>query len=319
MVVGVGEALKKGRRRRVVGEGLSKSVAGGKTGATSTYIVSMKQTSKELFISYSSTMGRDKDDPRWQYGTSVEGTKNSVQYNFRGKISTAGITRHKHHLVGVDRNIKKCKRVPDDVSQMFKELFEKRRKRKNVSNNVLAGKLVEEKYPHIYWTPCAAHCIDLMLEDIFKLSHLKKALERAILVNTYIYNWTLLLNMMQDFTGKRDMVRPAKTWFATAFITLNCFWTHKKSLRKMFTFEKKFAKEAGGRQTANTILLPNFWKNIDIAVKVGLPLLGVLRLIDGERKPPMGYIYEAMDRAKGCISNSFHTKVDKYEENFYNH
>lgn len=47
---------------------------------------------------------------------------------------------------------------------------------------------MEEKYPHIYWTPCAAHCIDLMLEDIFKLPHLKKALERAIAVNTYIYN-----------------------------------------------------------------------------------------------------------------------------------
>ena len=22
------------------------------------------------------------------------------------------------------------------------------------------------KYPHLYWTPCAAHCIDLILEDI---------------------------------------------------------------------------------------------------------------------------------------------------------
>lgn len=177
---------------------------------------------------------------------------------------------------------------------------------------------MEEKYPHIYWTPCAAHCIDLMLEDIFKMPHLKKTLERAISVNTYIYNRTLLLNMMREFTGQRDMVRPAKTRFATAFITLNCFRTHKKNLRKMFTSEQwtksKFAKEVGGKQTANTILLPSFWNNIDIAVKVGLPLLGVLRLVDGERKPPMGYIYEAMDRAKEAIANSFHNKVDKYQE-----
>ncbi|KAJ9565872.1 hypothetical protein OSB04_001838 [Centaurea solstitialis] len=157
-----------------------------------------------------------------------------------------------------------------------------------------------------------------VLADIFKLPHLKKVLERAILVNTYIYNRTLLLNMMRDFTGQRDMVRPAKTRFATAFITLNCFGAHKKSLQKNVHFRKvdksKFAK--GGRQTANTILLPNFWNNIDIAVKVGLPLLGVLRLVDGERKPPMGYIYEAMDRAKECIANSFHNKVIKYEEIF---
>ena len=58
----------------------------------------------------------------------------------------------------------------------------------SASNNVVAGKLVEEKYPHIDWTPCAAHCIDLMFEDIFKMAHLKRSLEKAIKVNTYIYN-----------------------------------------------------------------------------------------------------------------------------------
>jgi hypothetical protein len=36
----------------------------------------------------------------------------------------------------------------------------------NASNYVLAGKMLEEKHKTIFWTPCAAHCIDLMLEDI---------------------------------------------------------------------------------------------------------------------------------------------------------
>jgi len=35
----------------------------------------------------------------------------------------------------------------------------------NRSNYVLVGKLLEKKRSHLYWTPCAAHCIDLMLED----------------------------------------------------------------------------------------------------------------------------------------------------------
>ena len=43
----------------------------------------------------------------------------------------------------------------------------------SVANNFLAGKMVEAKYPHIYWTLCAVHCIDLMLEDNFKVTHLK--------------------------------------------------------------------------------------------------------------------------------------------------
>lgn len=38
----------------------------------------------------------------------------------------------------------------------------------NASENVSAGRMMEAMYPHIYWTPCAAHCINLMFGDIFK-------------------------------------------------------------------------------------------------------------------------------------------------------
>ncbi|XP_042437047.1 uncharacterized protein LOC122023012 [Zingiber officinale] len=42
----------------------------------------------------------------------------------------------------------------------------------------------------------------------------------------------------------------------------------------------------------------------------------VLRLVDGERKPAMGYIYEAMDRAKEIIMKAFKEKEEKYKEVF---
>ncbi|XP_023758229.1 uncharacterized protein LOC111906691 [Lactuca sativa] len=206
-----------------------------------------------------------------------------------------------------DRFIKQVS--PRDVVQVVTD---------SASNNVFAGKLVEEKYPHIYWTPYAAHCIDLIFEDIFKLPHLKRTLDKAIAVNTYIYNRTLLPNMMREFTGQKDMVRPAKTRFSPAFITLNCFKANKRNLKKMFTSEQwnksKFSKLDGGTHTKNTILTPNFWNTIDIVVKIGCPLLSVLQLVDGERKPPMGYLYEAMDRAKEAIAQAFKNKEDKLNE-----
>ena len=34
----------------------------------------------------------------------------------------------------------------------------------NAYNYILAGKMLESKHKTIFWTPCAAHCIDLMLE-----------------------------------------------------------------------------------------------------------------------------------------------------------
>ncbi|RWR75320.1 hypothetical protein CKAN_00369600 [Cinnamomum micranthum f. kanehirae] len=76
--------------------------------------------------------------------------------------------------------------------------------------NVLAGKFLEAKFAHLYWTPCAAHCLDLMLEDIFKIPSLKRAFERAIVVHGFIYNRPTLLNMMRRFTQMKELIKPAK-------------------------------------------------------------------------------------------------------------
>ena len=47
----------------------------------------------------------------------------------------------------------------------------------NASNYVAASKLLEDKHPTIWWTPCAAHCLDLMLEDIGKIEWVRKCVE----------------------------------------------------------------------------------------------------------------------------------------------
>ncbi|KAL4584202.1 hypothetical protein LXL04_008794 [Taraxacum kok-saghyz] len=66
--------------------------------------------------------------------------------------------------------------------------------------------------------------------------------------------------------------------------------------------EKKHGTKAGSRASQN---------NVDTAIKVGYPLLGVLRMVDGERKTPIGYIYEAMNRAYKSIASSFNNNKEK--------
>ena len=177
-----------------------------------------------------------------------------------------------------------------------------------------------EKYKHLHWSSCVAHCLDLMFEDIFKMPDLKRTFERAVTISGYIYNRTQVLNMMREFTGQKDLIRPAKTRFATAFLTLRCFHKHKVNLRKMFISEEwcksKFAKEQGGKQVQRIILMPSFWNTIVYCMKFGGPLIEVLRLVDGEKRPPMGYIYEAMDRAKEKIAIMFEKNEGKYKEIF---
>ncbi|XP_042422084.1 uncharacterized protein LOC122009846 [Zingiber officinale] len=46
---------------------------------------------------------------------------------------------------------------------------------------------------------------DLLLEDIFKIPHLKKLHERGLMVNGYMYNRPQVLSMVRVFTGQRGM------------------------------------------------------------------------------------------------------------------
>ena len=62
--------------------------------------------------------------------------------------------------------------------------------------------------------------------------------------------------------------------------------------------------------------MPLFWNTIVFYLKVSGPLVHVLRLADGEKKAPMGYIYEAMNRAQDTIVRIFNGKEEKYKEIF---
>ena len=147
-----------------------------------------------------------------------------------------------------------------------------------------------------------------------------RTIKRAIELTGYIYNRTGLINMMRQFTGQRNLLRPAKTRFATSFLTLSSIHKQKESLRKMFTSEdwtrSKWAKELTGKRVAQTILMATFWNTVVYSLKVLGPIVRVLRLVDGEKRPAMGYIYEAMDRAKEAIEKSFNGREERYKEIF---
>ena len=51
--------------------------------------------------------------------------------------------------------------------------------------------------------------------------------------------------------------------------------------------------------------MPYFWNTIVYILKAMGPLVQVLLLVENERKPAMGYIYEAIDRAKEAIMKAF--------------
>ena len=50
------------------------------------------------------------------------------------------------------------------------------------------GSILEEEFPHLTWTPCAAHVLDLMLEDVGRMEVVKNLLAMGKDVTYFILN-----------------------------------------------------------------------------------------------------------------------------------
>ncbi|XP_072054827.1 uncharacterized protein [Arachis hypogaea] len=148
----------------------------------------------------------------------------------------------------------------------------------NAANYVSSGKLIHEKYPNIFWSPCAAHCINLIFKDIASIPHIADLASRASKV-TVIYD-------------------------------------HKEHLQtlvvdKYFT-SHKLSKSFNGKMVSSIILDSKFWDDCITTVMLVGPLIKLLRLVDADENPSLGIVYEGMQRAKIAIKTIFRNRKSAY-------
>ncbi|KAI8543657.1 hypothetical protein RHMOL_Rhmol08G0236100 [Rhododendron molle] len=170
----------------------------------------------------------------------------------RESIDTSGLVKDADTLFGIFCGIVELV-GPSNVVQFITD---------NEAAYKATGKRLQAHYGSFYWSPCAAHCLDLMLENFAKpqhFPHIDATNQKAKKVTPYIYNHAWVLNTMRkDFTNGRDLCRPGIT---------------------------------------------------------SEPLVRVLRLTDGDERPVMGYLYEAMDKAKEAIKVRLNNRLSLYGPN----
>ncbi|GJR00911.1 hypothetical protein Tco_0523895 [Tanacetum coccineum] len=179
----------------------------------------------------------------------------------------------------------------------------------NGSNFKAAGAILEEQHPKLFWTPCAAYCVNLMIGDIGeKIPKIKSALSDARAVVVYIYNHGRILNMMRKLTKNKELHRSFVTRFATQFYTLKSVHENRHHLQVLFVSEQwtksNFAKKVVGKRVERIVAKQEVWDNVYLACQVLAPLVNLVWLVDTEEKPCMGYIYDTISRAKEQISKN---------------
>ncbi|KAF1894696.1 hypothetical protein Lal_00020988, partial [Lupinus albus] len=191
----------------------------------------------------------------------------------------------------------------------------------NAANYVAAGRLLEKEFPHLFWSPCAAHCVNLMFQDIGKLQEVTDTLSHAANITKYLYNHCHLLYLMRQFTNGKEIFCPAPTRFASNFITLQSILAQKDALRALVTSrewtDSSYSKDVKAKKCVEQVFDSNFWKQcVDIA-KIIEPLVHVLHIVDSEDKSAMGFLYQAFFKVRHEMERRFQrnkTKIKHYLE-----
>ena len=163
----------------------------------------------------------------------------------------------------------------------------------NGSAFVKAKKLLMKKY-NLYWTPCAAHCIDLMFEDIGKRATISELITNARKITNFIYNHGWLLTKMRKVCGG-DIVRLGATRFATNYIPLESLLKQRADLKIFISDEwasHKLSRSTIGHEVEVLMFDHTYWEKVSKLVSIYKALYIVLHIVDSEVVPTMSVVYE---------------------------
>lgn len=73
-------------------------------------------------------------------------------------------------------------------------------------------------------------------------------------------------------------------------------------------------KTKKGKDATATVMDANFWKGVLLCIKVFEPLVIVLRLVDGDIKPSMAWLYGELVKAKREMKEAFNNLERNYKD-----
>ncbi|KAL3686381.1 hypothetical protein R1sor_008955 [Riccia sorocarpa] len=186
----------------------------------------------------------------------------------------------------------------------------------NASANILVGKLVRERYPHIIFGGCVAHGLDLLMEDIRKLPWVKDVVNDYKSFIKFIKNHHMTNAMFLDFfSNGGTLLKPTTTRFATNVIMLDRAWTLSSSLRRMVISDRWISwandpqrppqTRTDAREAKETILDERFWDKVHDIVTMMENIFVLLRQVDSH-KDFLGQVFWESHRWNGW-TNIIHT------------
>ncbi|KAK5793094.1 hypothetical protein PVK06_034230 [Gossypium arboreum] len=137
------------------------------------------------------------------------------------------------------------------------------------------GKMLMRKRRHLYWSACFAHCLDLILEEIGNRKSVRRILDEAKKITSFIYNHTWMIDYMKRYTQGRELLRPGITRLATNFIIFESIVRSKQTLKEMVTSlewrKPTYVIKPARLDMMEVINSNQFWKKAVDVIKIQEP------------------------------------------------
>ncbi|XP_074336689.1 uncharacterized protein LOC141673859 [Apium graveolens] len=198
-----------------------------------------------------------------------------------------------------------------------------------------AGTIIEASFPHIFWTPCVVHTLNLALKNICDAKNsesnrevydechwITEVVSAAMLIENFILNHNMVNTMFNLFSPLK-LLCVAETRFASVIIMLKRFKLLKRALERLVlceewsTYREYDLPKAQVMRT--TILDEYWWDSVDYILEFTAPMYDMLRFSDTD-KLSLHLVYDMWDDMIEKVKNIIyrHEKKEHFEESpFY--
>ena len=180
----------------------------------------------------------------------------------------------------------------------------------NAPNCKGAGQLIEAQFPHILWTPCVVHTLNLALKNICaaknvennaltygECSWISDVVGDVMMVKHFITNHSMRLAMYNEFVPLK-LLSVADTRFASSLVMLKRFKLIKQGLQTMVISDKwsSYKEEDVGKAkfVKDKVLDDVWWDHINFILSFTAPIYDMLRACDTD-KPCLHLVYDMWD------------------------
>ena len=177
------------------------------------------------------------------------------------------------------------------------------------------------RHPWILDSNCACHCLDLLLEDIFKkIEFNNQVADQGNAIVTYIRSHNLLRGQFKEKSG-RTLLKPCDTRFGTTVIMLDRLNDEKTSVTQTFHSSKadelyktlnKPTEKAKFREVLALVSDLDFWENLTYTLRLTIPVMHILRVCDNAKNSEaVGHVYMLMLELQEFFRTDTEVKADQ--------